>query len=630
MEQINLGKILNHTSVVLMFQDFEKPFNFRFISSNIENVLGYSPEVFLCGDLKWEDNIHPEDVKNYLSNFSNKELSHFHMEYRYKIKNGDYRWVRDEIVRVFDGADKYLVRTIVDVTSCRRVADILNTILDSMEEGLVILDKEYGIRKANKGFSAILGEELEKVINMNFFDILEKKIDLSEIYILKKAFNELLDKKASQKVSVRLFNKNGFLRNIDVHLYPVKSSSDFIESILGVFIDITEKKQIEDQLNYIQKMETIGQLSAGIAHDFNNILTAVIGFASFIDLKLEENSPLKTYTKNILTVSERGANLIKSLLTFSRKRDFLPQRIELNRLIKNMELILQKVAGEHINLKLELCEKELVVIADSTQIEQVLLNLITNSRDAIEGDNGKIIVKTEKFSINEEFIKRHGFGMPGDYALIKVSDNGLGMDEEVLKKVFEPFFTTKEVNKGTGLGLSIVYGIVKQHNGFIEIKSQKGVGTDVYIYLPLLNEEKVFTEEIERVFLTVKGGNETILVAEDDDYVRDLINQILTNAGYKVVLAKDGKEAVSKFLSMKNEIRLAILDVIMPYKNGGEVFNEIRLVNPTVSVIFLSGYSAEFVNGKTVLSKQATFLAKPVSPKDLLLKVRNILDGKEN
>lgn len=204
------------------------------------------------------------------------------------------------------------------------------------------------------------------------------------------------------------------------------------------------------------------------------------------------------------------------------------------------------------------------------------------------------------------------------------------MSDEVKKRIFEPFFTTKDVNKGTGLGMSIVYSIIKQHNGYINIDSNEGAGTRVFLYLPLVKIYKPTDEEIKSAFLDVKGGRETILVAEDDDYVRDLINQILTNAGYKVILSRDGKEALSEFIKHKNEISLAILDVIMPFKNGGEVFNEIRIINPSIKVIFLSGYSTEIIDNNVRTSKQATFMAKPVPPRELLLKVRQILDGTMN
>lgn len=285
--------------------------------------------------------------------------------------------------------------------------------------------------------------------------------------------------------------------------------------------------------------------------------------------------------------------------------------------------------GEHITINFELCNNELPVMVDITQIEQVLLNLISNSKDAIEG-KGEIEIKTEFFKIDADFIKRNGFGYPGDYALIIVSDNGVGMSDEVKKRIFEPFFTTKDVNKGTGLGMSIVYSIIKQHNGYISIDSNEGAGTRVFLYLPLLKIYKPTDEEIKSAFLDVKGGRETILVAEDDDYVRDLINQILTNAGYKVILSRDGKEALSEFIKHKNEISLAILDVIMPFKNGGEVFNEIRIINPSTKVIFLSGYSTEIIDNNVRTSKQAAFMAKPVPARELLLKVRQILDGTMN
>lgn len=629
-QEILLRKILNFIEdsfIVFILQEAQEPYTIKFVSSNIEKILGIEEKEILAGLENWIEKIYIDDRHKYRDLAKDGFSTLNFLEYRLLTPDGYLKWIREEFKKYTIDNETLVFRAIIDVTSCRKQTELYTTMFNSIEEGLVVLNKKGEIKDSNLGFSNIIGYSRKELLGRNFLDLFEEKEYFYEKKILEALISQIFLKKTSQKVSLRLFNTSSQPRFVDVHLYPVKSmTEESVDLIIAVIIDVTEKKNLEDQLNYVQRMETIGQLSAGIAHDFNNLLTAIIGFASFIDLQIEENNPLKSYIQNILKVSERGANLIKNLLTFSRKREFQLSRVNINRLILNAEPLLKKMIGEHINLRFELSDEELHVNADVTQIEQVLLNLVSNARDAIIG-SGEIIISTKAVEIGQEFIKRNGYGYPGNYVLISVSDNGIGMSDETKKKAFEPFFTTKDVNKGTGLGLSIVYGIIKQHGGFITIDSREGYGTDVHIYLPLIKEYKPTEEDLNKVFLDVKGGKETILVAEDDDYVRELINQILINAGYRVILAKDGKEAVSEFIKNKNDISLAILDVIMPVKNGGEVYNDIRLVNPFVKIIFLSGYSAETINTESNISKQAVFMSKPISPKELLIKVRQTLDG---
>lgn len=624
-KQLTLN-FMEQSSIIFILQEASAPYSVKFISKNIKKVLGLDEQDI--PDLNsWVNRIHVEDRKEYDEQVLKGFGKETNIEYRFLHTNGSYKWLREELKKNTIDSETFILRTIIDITNTKQQTELYKMMFNNIEEGLVSLNKGLEIINLNDGFCSIIGKSYSELIGKNFLKIFEDKGYIDEKKILEELLAEIFVNKIPLKASIRLFNVNSQPRYIDVHLYPVKSyTSEEVEAVIVVLIDVTEKKFFEDQLSYIQKMETVGQLSAGIAHDFNNLLTAIIGFASFIDLKIEENSPLKTYIQNILKVSERGANLVRNLLTFSRKEDFRPTVIDINKLILNSEPLLKKMIGEHISMKIEPFSQEILVRADITQIEQVLLNLVSNARDAISG-NGEIKIKTELAKIDDKFIKQYGFGFPGEYVVVSVSDNGMGMSEEVKKRVFEPFFTTKEVNKGTGLGLAIVYSIIKQHNGYITIDTKEGYGTKVLVYLPLIKEHIPTEEEIKKVFLDVRGGDETILVAEDDDYVRDLIKQILVNAGYKVILAKDGKEAIREFIKHKNEISLAILDVIMPMKNGGEVFNEIRLVNPAIKVIFLSGYSTEFIDHETSMSKKAVFMAKPVSPKELLLKVRQALDG---
>ncbi|MBI5075759.1 MAG: PAS domain S-box protein [Nitrospirae bacterium] len=387
--------------------------------------------------------------------------------------------------------------------------------------------------------------------------------------------------------------------------------------------DLTERMKLEEQLRHAQKMEAVGQLAGGIAHDFNNILTAIIGYGNLLRMKMREDDPLRIDADEILKAAEKAATLTQSLLAFSRKQIISLKAVDLNEIVRRVEKLLLRVMGEDIELKSDLAKENLTVLADSSQIEQVLINLATNARDAMPGA-GMFIIETELVMLDREFLHAHGYGKPGLYALLSVDDTGEGMDESTRQKIFEPFFTTKEVGKGTGLGLSIVYGIVKQHNGYINVYSEIGKGTTFRIYLPIVEAEISELKPPEPA--VARRGTETVLVAEDDETLRKLVSSVLQNFGYSVIIAADGAEAVAKFMADQDRIQLLILDVVMPKKNGREAFEEIKAIQPDVRVLFTSGYTANIIHKKGIIEAGLNFIHKPVSPNELLIKVREILD----
>jgi len=396
-----------------------------------------------------------------------------------------------------------------------------------------------------------------------------------------------------------------------------------ITAYRGIMKDITERKRLEEQLLQAQKMEAIGQLAGGIAHDFNNILTAIIGFGNLLKMETEKDDPLRSYITQILDSAARAANLTQALLAFSRKQIISPKPVNLNEIIKGIDSLLSRLIGEDVELSTMLTDKDLIIMADSGQIDQVLMNLATNSRDAMP-DGGRLIIRTELTEFDSEFVKAHGFGQPGHYALIAVEDTGHGMDEETRERIFEPFFTTKDVGKGTGLGLAMAYGIIKQHNGYITVYSELNEGTIFKIYLPLI-KSKVTDTALTGV-PTPMGGKETILVAEDNDQVRELIRKVLSGYGYEVLEAVDGEDAIRIFKRNRDSIQLLILDVVMPKKNGKEVYKQIKRERPDMEAIFTSGYTADIVHNKGILEKGLNFILKPLSPEELLTKVRKVLD----
>lgn len=334
-------------------------------------------------------------------------------------------------------------------------------------------------------------------------------------------------------------------------------------AVIEIFRNITEHKKLEEQLLQAQKMEAVGQLAGGIAHDFNNILTAVIGYGNLLNAEMSKDDPLRNYVKQILASSERAAKLTQALLAFSRKQIINLRAINLNEIIIALEKLLSRLIGEDIELSTVLVDEDLTVMADSTQIEQVLMNLATNARDAMP-DGGRLTIRTELTQFDNEYIKTHGYGKPGPYALISIEDTGVGMDVKTRDRIFEPFYTTKEVGKGTGLGLAMVYGIIKQHDGYINVYSEPGKGTTVKIYLPLI-KSKIEEEKIADLSI-MERGTETVLVAEDDVQVRDLTKHVLEGFGYQVIEAGNGEETMSVFNDNKDRIQLLILDVVMPKK----------------------------------------------------------------
>jgi PAS domain S-box-containing protein len=423
-------------------------------------------------------------------------------------------------------------------------------------------------------------------------------------------------------------DKSGRLFWVEVKMRLVEI--DGTNRLMVTVSDITERKQaeadnalLEERLLQAQKMEAIGTLAGGIAHDFNNILTALIGYSNMLQAKMATEDPLRTYVDQILKSSEMAANLTRNLLAFTRKQVTEPRQININTVIHGIEKLLQRLLSEDIELKTIFTDEDATIMMDVTQMNQVILNLATNARDAMQ-NGGKMMIETQRVHFDDSFVQAHGFGKPGEYVLISVSDTGIGMDEKTKEKIFEPFFTTKEVGKGTGLGLSTVYGIVQQHDGFITVYSEPDEGTTFHVYFPVV---AIKMEEGKICHIPeIKSGTETILIAEDHGYSRRLIKEVLVSNGYDVVETVDGSDAVQRFLNLKDEISLLVLDVVMPKKNGMDTYDEIKNIKSDIKVLFMSGYTGDIVLDKGVHEKDFNFISKPFSPNALLLKIREILD----
>ncbi len=556
-----------------------------------------------------EENIHVDDEV-----FWRSDGTSFPVEY----------WAQP-IIR--DGAPIGAVTAFVDITARKRAEEELrkseerlHVILESTDDGILAVNALGKTIMKNKRFAALwripqplidsgddngmLNCMLEQLTNPDGF-----------LYKVKALHNT-----AEFGKDIILF-KDG--RTFERYSAPMLYEGAVIGRLWS-FRDITERQKLEDQLRQAQKMESVGTLAGGIAHDFNNILTAIIGYGHIALMKLEPDNLQRQNIMNILASADRATYLTQGLLAFSRKQMSNKKQVDLNDIMKKIENFLRRIIGEDIEFVTNLHSTSLPVFVDVNQIEQVLMNLSTNARDAMP-KGGVLTVAIESVHLDDEFSKRHGFGKNGFYGMITVSDTGIGMSKEIQKRMFEPFYTTKEVGKGTGLGLSIIYGIVKQHNGFITVDSEPDKGTTFRMYLPIIEpavSESITTEQP----IGPMRGTETILLAEDEETLRELMRSMFEEFGYEVIVAVDGEDAVRKFAENKDRIHLFLSDLIMPKKTGKEAYDEIRKMRPDINTIFMSGYSPDVIRDKTALGNGATIIYKPISPMDLLKRVRSVLD----
>ena len=548
------------------------------------------------------------------------------------------------VTSVREGAQDFLVkgeitgniltRSIRYALERKRAEDALRSsekfikdILASVDEAFVVIGCDYQILTANRAYCELAGKSLEDIIGKHCYEISHHMtapcLEYEQDCACKRTFET-----GEPAVSVHKHtDEKGAQRQVETKTYVMRDSSGEIKSVIEIINDITEKMLLEEQLRQAQKMEAIGTLAGGIAHDFNNILSAIIGYGYLTLTKMPQDDPLRINIEYMLESADRAAALTQSLLAFSRKQVLSRKTVDLSIILKNVEKFLARVIGEDIEVHIAPAKGALSVLADAGQIEQVLMNLATNARDAMS-KGGSLTIETVITDMDDHFVTAHGYGKPGGYAMIAVTDTGMGMNAEIQKKIFEPFFTTKEVGKGTGLGLAMVFGIMKQHDGYINVYSEPGKGTTFRLYLPLIKSEAL-DESLSPATEYPQGGTETILLAEDDKDLRKLSKIVLEQLGYTVIPAIDGEDAVKKYMENRGTIRLLLFDLLMPKKSGKEAYDEIRRAAPNIPVLFASGYSANMLREKMVIDECAELVYKPISPSNLLKKVREILDRKQ-
>ena len=492
--------------------------------------------------------------------------------------------------------------------------------VSEMPLAYIVWDLESEVVEWNPAAERIFGWKANEAIGKNACELILPEESRSEI---EHGWPKLPKGDESSVYLNANVRKDGKIITCEWFNALLRDASGNASGVLSMAHDVTEKTEMERQLQGAQRMEAVGTLAGGIAHDFNNALTGVIGFAELLKMKLAGNSGALSDIDQIFRGAERAAVLTRQLLTFARRQIIQPVNLDLNAVIANLLMLVSKIVGEHIEIR-TILEKPLPTVrADVGQIEQVVMNLILNARDAMP-NGGELLVETGLADLDIETVHRHPYMKVGSYVILSISDTGIGMDQATRERMFEPFFTTKGLEQGTGLGLSMVYGIVKQHNGFIHVYSEPGIGTTFKIYLPPVEaapDAVVSPEPLE-----IRGGAETVLLVEDDESVRSLMERTLMKLGYTVLAARDGEEAVELFRKNMERIDLALLDLVMPRKGGKEAYEEMRNVRADLKVIFMSGYSGEAVHGSSVLIAGIPFLSKPFGPGVLARKVREVLD----
>jgi signal transduction histidine kinase/ActR/RegA family two-component response regulator len=596
--------------------------NMNFAASQLLQFSKVSGAYYYCEDnpaipFNWFD----EELKA----FAQSSESEFVFERAFELKDGVTHF-EVKLARMLDVSEKFsgvviILNNISDrkkmedlnlITSQKEWADTFNTISDM----ITIHDRDFKIVRANNA-----AKELLKLPTL--FDIDAKCYEYfhgSECPPENCLSCECLAK--GETVTVEKFEPhlNKFL---EIRAIPRFDGSNNVVGVIHVCRDITERKKLEEQLRESQKMKAIGHLAGGIAHDFNNLLTAIKGSAYLLRKKLDRDDPVMVFVEQILEASDGATSLVQGLLAYSRKQIITTKPLQVNETITKLGGLIRRLIGEDIEIKMNLASRELMIMADRVQIEQVLMNIVINARDAMP-EGGMLSISTETVFLNAFAASSYGIPKPGEYVCIEISDDGVGIDEEVRGNIFEPFYTTKEVGKGTGLGLSIVYGIIKQHDGHIIVHSKLGKGTAFTIFLPVIAATYDAQQPARDVPLT--EGTETILLAEDEGVVRKTMRNIFEDAGYNVIEAVDGDDALDKFKKNLDTLRIVVLDVIMPRKNGKEVREKMREIKPDIKILLTSGYSAGIIDKKGILENEMHFFPKPGSPEELLLKVREILD----
>ncbi len=592
--------------------------------------------------------VYPDDIS--VVSYENRKAietddPHFSRELEHRIMYADgdigHISVRFFIVKDEQGRTVRTYGVNQDITERRKAAEALRDseqrlaqIIDFLPDATFVIDLNGKLVAWNKAIEDLTGVRAHEILGKGDFEYAlpfygERRPVLADLVLnrdkLIEAYYDLFREEGDTLVSVtgpKKLNLSGrFLWNRASPLYDSEGRvTGSIESIR----DITDSKRLEEQLLQSQKMEAIGTLAGGVAHDFNNILQVALGYS---EIMLEDEEFPKGYQADLQKIydsAKRGADLVQRLLTFSRKTEVSPQALDLNLRINELRKILERTLPKMVEIKIVQDAKLAYINADKTQIDQILMNLAVNARDAMP-DGGKLIFETASITLDDECARANLEAKPGPHVLLTVTDTGLGMDKDTLEHIFEPFYTTKGVGQGTGLGLAMVHGIVKQHGGHIRGYSEPGKGTTFNIYFPAMISEEEEAQTIERPM--PRGGSETILLVDDEEFIRDLGSRILSKAGYGVITASDGREALEIYQQRSGDIDLVLLDLMMPEMGGKQCLEGLLILSPSVNVVIASGYSASGPTKDALSAGAKAFVNKPYDMRQMLEVVRGVLDS---
>lgn len=551
------------------------------------------------------------------------------VEYRVVRPDGDVRWMLTHASPVRNEAGEVyrISGAALDITQRKRAEDALReseqrarTLFETVNLIVLGLDASGDVDYVNPFLLKTMGYAAEEVLGKRWFEFLPP----AQRPGMQGVFSELLERDFHPHYENPIVTKTGEQRMVAWNNTVLRDPQGRPIGTLSIGEDITERNQLETQLRQAQKMEAIGRLAGGVAHDFNNVLTAIFGYADLVMEDLPADSTSREDLEEVRKAAQRASTLTKQLLAFSRQQVLAPAVLSLNELVEDIDKMLRRLIGEDVELSLKLTESVGNVRADPGQIQQVLMNLVVNARDAMP-TGGRLLIETANADLTEEYAEQHRPVIPGTYVMLAVTDTGTGMTPEIVGRIFEPFFTTKEKGKGTGLGLSTVYGIVKQSNGYIWVYSEPGRGTTFKVYLP-----RVDAPADARGPARVAGslaGNETVLLAEDDESLRRLVKGLLEKLGYRVLEAENAAHALALAESHDGPIHLLVSDVVMPGASGRELARRLAESRAETKVLYMSGYTDDAIVHHGMLEPGLNFLQKPFTPAALARKVREVLDA---
>jgi PAS domain S-box-containing protein len=531
-----------------------------------------------------------------------------------------------------------MIGAMMDITDRKRAEEALRetnetlrTLIHASPLGIAVLDGQEKVRIWNPAAERILGWSAHDVLGKRV-PVMAEPGHVDEFPALAQ---RAMHGEAITGIEITGRKKGDVPVELSLSLAPLRDGRGAISAAMAVIADISERKgaefhrsQLEEQLRQSQKMEAVGRLAGGVAHDFNNLLTAISGYAELLQAKFEPGETVRGYVDEILKSSGRAAQLTRQLLAFSRRQVLQPKTLDLNSVVSSMEGLLHRLIGEDVDLSTSLDPALASVKADQGQIEQVIMNLAVNSRDAMP-KGGRLSIETRNVDLDSGYSDRHGRLRSGPHVLLAVSDSGIGMNAEIQSHLFEPFFTTKDKDKGTGLGLATVYGIVKQSGGDIWVYSEPGRGSCFKVYFPRSDEAAESTTK-EATKVRSRPAKETVLLAEDSDVVRRLLKELLLAGGYKLLEARHGVEALELSKNFEGTIDLLLTDMVMPQMSGRELAENLMPLRPGMKVLFMSGYTEDAITRQGMLDPGTGFLEKPFTPDSLARKIRALLDSQSS